>query len=72
MKMLEWIKMFIQGWSRRLTGKTSEESERRLKICMECKDKIRITSKEYICSHCGCPIRSAVLADKKKCDMNKW
>ena len=64
--------MVCQGWYRRLTGKTSEEAKRRLQICMECDDKIRITKREYICSHCGCPLRTATLADEKECSLNKW
>jgi len=38
---------------------------------MACKDKVKLTKKEYICGHCGCPIKSAVLADEKHCSLNK-
>lgn len=64
--------MVIVAWYKRLTKQHSEETKRRLQICMECDDKIRITKREYICSHCGCPIRTATLADEKECSLNKW
>lgn len=64
--------MVCQGWYRRLLGKTSDESKRRLAICMECEDKVQLTKNEYICGHCGCPLKSAVLADEKECDLGKW
>ena len=69
--MFKWIKMVTQGWYRRIFNITSEESKRRLEICMSCDDKIKI-GKEYICGHCGCPIKSATLADDKHCSINKW
>ena len=70
--MLKWIKMVLQGWYRRILNIRSEESKRRLAICMACEDKVKLTKKEYICGHCGCPIKSAVLADEKHCSLNKW
>lgn len=70
--MFKWIKMICQGWFRRIFNITSEESKRRLEICMSCEDKIKITKKEYICSHCGCPIKSACRADDKHCSIGKW
>lgn len=71
-EMIKWIKMVCQGWFRRIFNIRSEESKRRLKICMACEDKVKLIKGEFICGHCGCPIKTATLADDKKCDLNKW
>ena len=70
--MWKWLKMFCQGWWRRITRKSNPEAEKRLKICMECDDKIELAPGEYICGHCGCFLKAAVLADDKKCSLGKW
>lgn len=72
MKVFKWFKMVIGAWIKRFKGYTSEEAKRRLEICMKCDDKIKITKREYICSHCGCPIKTATLADEKECSIGKW
>ena len=64
--------MVCQGWYRRILGKWSPEAKRRLQICMECKEKVKIAGNEYVCGQCGCPLKSAVLADDKTCDLGKW
>ena len=64
--------MVVSAWCKRIKGEQSGEAKRRLRICMECQDKIRLTKSEYICSHCGCPIRTAVLANEKECSIGKW
>lgn len=64
--------MVSSAWYKRFRKQTSEEAKRRLQICMECDNKIKLTKKEYICSKCGCPIRTAILADEKECSMGKW
>lgn len=69
--VFKWIKMVIVAWYKRIIGIQSEEAKRRLQICMECEDKIKL-GKEYICSHCGCPIKTAALADEKECSIGKW
>ena len=38
---------------------------------MECEEKVKLAGKEYVCGICGCPLKSAVLADDKKCDLSK-
>ena len=38
---------------------------------MECDDKIELAPGEYICGHCGCFLKAAVLADDKKCSLGK-
>ena len=70
--IFKWIKMVCQGWFRRIFNIQTEESKRRLAIRMSCVDKLELIKGEYICSRCGCPIKSATLADDKKCDKGLW
>lgn len=64
--------MVVLAWYKYFKGQRSEEARRRLQICMECKDKVRLTKRVYICSHCGCPIKTATLANEKQCSIGKW
>lgn len=70
--MFKWFKMVFQGWYRRFSGIKTKESERRYAICMSCKDKLELVKGEYICSHCGCDLKAASLADDKHCSIGKW
>ena len=71
-RFFNWLKRVYEGWKNVLTGNVSDESKRRLEICMNCDDKIQITKKEYICSHCGCVLRAKCASLNETCDMNKW
>lgn len=66
------IKNIIEGWYRRLFKPLDEHEKRRLLICESCTDKIKITRREYVCSHCGCPIKSKIRAKNEVCVLNKW
>lgn len=67
------IKNIIMGNWNRFTGKTlTNEGRRRLQICLQCEDKIRIGRNEYICKHCGCPIKSKNFVLDEECLLNKW
>jgi len=65
------IKNIFIGWYRRLFKPITEEEQKRLDICNQCTDKIKL-GKEYICKHCGCPIKSKVRAKDEKCLIEKW
>jgi len=71
-RFFNWIGRVYIGWKNVITGKTSEESNRRYSICMNCEDKIQITKNHYICSICGCELMAKTRSPKEKCDMNKW
>lgn len=72
-KIFHKIKNIIIGnWKRISCQKLTEEGQRRLNICLQCEDKIKISKKEYICKHCGCPIKSKNFVLEEKCLLNKW
>lgn len=67
------IKNIIVGnWRRFTCQKLTEEGQRRLNICLKCEDKIKISKNEYICKHCGCPIKSKNFILEEECLLNKW
>jgi hypothetical protein len=39
---------------------------------MQCEDKIKIGKNEYICKHCGCPIKSKNFVLDEECFLEKW
>ena len=64
--------IFIGNWLR-LTGKQlTDEGQRRLQICLQCEDKVKISKHEYICKHCGCPIKSKNFVLDEECFLKKW
>lgn len=71
-KFFNWVKRVFTGWYNRFTGKNMELGKQRLEICMKCEDKLRLLGDEYICSHCGCPLKSKTLVNEEKCSLNKW
>lgn len=67
------IKNIIVGNWKRITGQVlTNEGCRRLQICMQCEDKIQIGRNEYLCKHCGCPIRSKNFVLDEECFLKKW
>lgn len=72
-KLLKKIKNIFIGNFKRIKGEElSDEGKRRLNICMQCEDKIKISRNEYICKHCGCPIKSKNFVLDEECYLNKW
>jgi len=71
-RFFNWIGRVIVGWWNVITHKESEEAKRRYSICMECEDKVKVSKKEWICSHCGCFLRAKCASPDEKCLMNKW
>lgn len=65
------IRNIIIGWYRRFFKPITEEEKQRLQTCLTCPDKIKL-GKEYVCKHCGCPVKSKIRVDKEKCYLNKW
>lgn len=70
--MIGWLKRVITGWWNVITKNESEEAKRRLAICIECKDKVKIGKNKWICSHCGCFIHAKCASPDEKCLMDKW
>lgn len=72
-KLLKKIKNIFVGNFKRIKGEElSDEGKRRLNICMQCEDKIKISRNEYVCKHCGCPIKSKNFVLDEECYLNKW
>ena len=70
---LKKVKNIFVGNFKRIFGQEmTQEGQRRLEICMQCEDKIRIGRNEYICKHCGCPIKSKNFVLDEECLLNKW
>lgn len=71
-KLLKKIKNIFVGNFKRIKGEElSDEGKRRLNICIQCEDKIKISRNEYICKHCGCPIKSKNFVLDEECYLNK-
>lgn len=71
-KLLKKIKNIFIGNFKRIKGEElSDEGKRRLNICMQCEDKIKISRNEYVCKHCGCPIKSKNFVLDEECYLNK-
>ena len=72
-KLLKKIKNIFVGNFKRIKGEElSDEGKRRLNICIQCEDKIKISRNEYVCKHCGCPIKSKNFVLYEECYLNKW
>ena len=75
-KMIKFFKkiknIFIGNFNRFFGKELTKEVQKRLQICMECEDKIRITKNEYVCKHCGCPIKSKSFVLDEECFLKKW
>ena len=72
-KLLKKIKNIFIGNFKRIKGEElSDEGKRRFNICMQCEDKIKISRNEYVCKHCGCPIKSKNFVLDEECYLNKW
>lgn len=75
-KMVNFYRKIINiikgNWKRFVGQELSEEGQRRLNICMQCEDKIKIGKNEYICKHCGCPIKSKNFVLDEECFLEKW
>ena len=69
--MIKKIRNIILGWFRLFRKQETEESKRRLAICMECPDKIKIRN-SWVCSICGCICKAKVLVEDEKCLNGKW
>jgi len=71
-KLLKKIKNIFVGNFKRIKGEElSDEGKRRLNICIQCEDKIKISRNEYVCKHCGCPIKSKNFVLDEECYLNK-
>ncbi len=71
LKLLIKIKHIVIGWYRGLCGYKTEESRKRLEICMSCPNKIKI-GKDWVCSECYCVCKFKVLVPEEKCLNGKW
>lgn len=69
--MIKKIRNIILGWFRLFRKQETEESKRRLAICMDCPDKIKIGN-SWVCSICGCVCKAKVLVEDEKCLNGKW
>ena len=65
------IRNIIIGNWRNLTGYISDEQKRRLDICNKCEYRVKYM-RTYICSQCGCIVKSKTAVESEKCLMNKW
>ena len=71
-KLLKKIKNIFVGNFKRIKGEElSDEGKRRLNICIQCEDKIKISRNKYVCKHCGCPIKSKNFVLDEECYLNK-
>lgn len=71
-KVIDWIGRVITGWWNVITKQNTPEFQKRLEICMECKDKVKLGKNVYICSLCGCEIHAKTKSPKEKCLNGKW
>ena len=62
----------IEGWYRRLFKPLNEHEQHRLTICNNCEQRQKLIGNEYVCSICGCPIKSKVRSKHEVCGLNKW
>ena len=65
------INIFVGNFKRIKGEELSDEGKRRLNICIQCEDKIKISRNEYVCKHCGCPIKSKNFVLDEECYLNK-
>lgn len=70
-KLLTKIQHIIDGWIKWFKKEETVQSKKRLSICMECPDKIKI-GRDWVCSKCYCVCKIKVLVPEEQCDMNKW
>jgi hypothetical protein len=70
--LLTKIKHIIIGTINNILKQNSNVSNPRLKICKKCSDKIYIFRLGYICSHCGCLLKSKTTVSDEHCPLNKW
>lgn len=65
-------KHILVGWYTYLfVNKSTPESKRRVKICMECPNKVKL-GKDWVCSECLCIIKVKSLVEDETCLLNKW
>ena len=69
--MINHIKRIIVGWWNVIIKKENPTFKKRLEICMECKNKIKI-GKAYFCTICGCEIHAKTKSPDEKCLNDKW
>ena len=67
----KWLGRVFTGWWNVIIDKQTPEFKKRLEICMECKDKVKI-GKSWWCSRCGCEIHAKTKSPKEKCLNGKW
>ena len=65
------LNIFVGNFKRIKGEELSDEGKRRLNICIQCEDKIKISRNEYVCKHCGCPIKSKNFVLDEECYLNK-
>ena len=65
------LRNIIVGNWRNLTGYTSDEQIKRLKICKSCEHNSKYMNMR-ICDMCGCVLKSKASIHSEKCLMNKW
>lgn len=71
-RFINWIGRVIIGWWNVITKKETPEFKRRLQICLECEDKVKLGKNVYICSICGCEIHAKSKSPNEKCHKGKW
>lgn len=70
--LLTKFKHIVLGTINNIFRRNSFISNPRLKICNQCKDKKYIFKLGYICSHCGCVLKSKTTIEDEHCPLNKW
>lgn len=65
------LKNIFIGWFKWFKKEETEQSKKRLSICMNCPDKIKI-GKDWVCSKCYCVCKVKVLVPEERCLENKW
>ena len=65
------IRNIIVGNWRNITGYSSDEMKKRLKICKSCEHNIKFAGQQ-ICELCGCILKAKASIENEKCLMNKW
>ena len=70
-KLLNKIQHIISGWIKWFKKEETEQSKKRLAICMKCPNKIKI-GRDWVCSECYCVCKVKVLVPEERCVLNKW
>lgn len=70
--MIKKIWHIILGTFRNIFGVQTEFEKERLEICNCCEHRVQIGKNIYMCSQCGCIIKSKVKVEDEQCLLKKW